>query len=277
MLSKLSNQLVSNQLVLEKVSKSFKNYNGNCIEALDQVSMTVNEGEFVVLLGPSGCGKSTLLNIIAGFEKCSQGSVIFNGRTIDAPSPERGVVFQSPVLFEWLNVKENIAFGLKEKKIGKQEIEGTVAQYIKLVELEGFENYYPEELSGGMQQRAALARTLVMRPKLLLMDEPFAALDAQLRFTMQQLLLAIWKNLNQTIIFVTHDVEEAILMAEKIFIMGRRPGRILKEIDVTRQKNDIPDFLGTYEFYQLKNTIMEMLGLKVGRNSKEYKILGGSY
>ncbi|UWG97609.1 ABC transporter ATP-binding protein [Dehalobacter sp. DCM] len=267
----LSEQIVSNQLVLDKVSKSFQNYNGNCIEALDQVSMTVNEGEFVAILGPSGCGKSTLLNIIAGFEKGYQGIVSFNGEAIKTPAPERGVVFQSPVLFEWLNVKDNIAFGLKEKKIGKQEIETMVAQYIKLVELEGFENYYPEELSGGMQQRAALARTLVMHPKLLLMDEPFAALDAQLRFTMQQLLLTIWKNLKQTIIFVTHDVEEAILVAEKVYIMGRRPGWILEEIDVARKKKDSPDFTGSYEFYQLKNTIMEMLGLKAGGKSMECK------
>lgn len=210
-------------------------------------------------MGPSGCGKSTLLNIIAGFDKQDQGTVLFRGQPTSMPSPQRGVVFQSGVLFPWLTVKENIAYGLKLKKEDKKTIEKECESYMHLVGLEGFENYYPNQLSGGMQQRVALARVLVLQPSMLLMDEPFGALDAQTRIAMQQLLLSISSHVKPTILFVTHDVEEALILADRIYIMSKLPGKIVQQIEVPFKKPRPITIFSNGEFIKLKSSILKFL------------------
>jgi len=251
------------QLYLNNVSLSFvAPDNASPLKILDGVTLSVNQGEFVSLVGPSGCGKTTLLNVIAGFApyvKEAEGEIIYEGEKIKRPSPQRAVVFQFPVLFPWLTVKENVAYGLKQAKIAKEEIEKTVAAHIELVGLKGFENYYPEKLSGGMQQRVALARVLVLKPQLLLMDEPFAALDAQIRFDMQQLLLSICEKFKVTVLFVTHDVEEALYLSDKIYIMSKRPGRIIKELEVPFARPRDLSLIGTPNFAFLKAEILNLI------------------
>lgn len=201
------------------------------VTALQNINLDIEEGEFICLLGPSGCGKSTLLNIIAGFLKPSIGEVRMDNVPIHGPDWHRGVIFQSPTLYPWLNVQDNIAFGLKMRKFPKNEINELTSKYIELVGLKGFDKYKPYELSGGMKQRACLARTLVNKPRMLLMDEPFGALDALTRQNMQTLLRKIWKKTENTVLLITHDVDEALALATKIIVMSRRPGRILKVFD----------------------------------------------
>jgi len=248
---------------LKKLSLAFYDTDDRSVlKILDDISLKIHKGEFVSLVGPSGCGKTTLLNVIAGFApyvKEAEGEIIYEGEKIKRPSPQRAVVFQFPVLFPWLTVKENVAYGLKQAKIAKEEIEKTVAAYIELVGLKGFEDYYPEKLSGGMQQRVALARVLVLKPQLLLMDEPFAALDAQIRFDMQQLLLSICEKFKVTVLFVTHDVEEALYLADKIYIMSKRPGRIIKELEVPFARPRDLSLIGTPNFASLKAEILNLI------------------
>lgn len=251
---------IEKELIIEKVEKSFVLSSGACkLKVLQDFSMDIKKGEIIALLGPSGCGKSTLLNIVAGFEKVDLGKVLFMGQPITAPSPQRGVVFQSGVLFPWLTVKQNIAYGLKLAKEGYEIIEEKCSQYIQLVGLEGFEDYYPNQLSGGMQQRVAIARILVLQPRMLLMDEPFGALDAQTRLAMQQLLLSISIKIKPTILLVTHDVEEALLLADRVYIMTKLPGRILREVEVPFKKPRSISLIGSYEFSNLKNEILKLL------------------
>lgn len=263
------------ELIIDKVEKTFPLPSGEGkLKVLEDVSLYVEEGEIIALLGPSGCGKSTLLNIAAGFERPDEGQVLFMGETIEAPSPQRGVVFQSAVLFPWLTVRQNIAYGLKlnkksgfagrkvHEKIGRKdhkEIDRICSRYIQLVGLEGFENYYPAQLSGGMQQRVSLARVLALSPKMLLMDEPFAALDAQTRIAMQQLLLTISAQLRPTVLFVTHDVEEALILADKVYVMSRLPGKIISEIEVPFQRPRPISIIGSAEFSRIKSEILELL------------------
>lgn len=249
---------------IENVEKTFPSPEGEeRLSVLRDVSISVDEGEIVAILGPSGCGKTTLLNLIAGFESADKGSVLFQGEEIKEPSSRRGVVFQDPVLFPWLTVKENISFGLRIRKEAKEAVEKKCTELISIVGLEGFESYYPEQLSGGMQQRVALARVLVMRPEVLLMDEPFAALDAQTRMRMQQLLLTISQRLRPAIVFVTHDIEEALIIADRIYLLSPRPGRIVREIKVPFQR---PRTLALYkegEFTRLKGEILEQIGMEI--------------
>ncbi|MBP1910149.1 ABC transporter ATP-binding protein [Methanolobus bombayensis] len=226
---------------------------------LEDMDFEIKEGEFVTILGPSGCGKSTFLNILAGFETANQGQTFCCGEPIKGPSPERAVVFQSPVLFPWMDVKSNIMYGLKQVGKKKGEAQKITAEYISAVGLEGFENYYPCQLSGGMQQRVALARSLILNPKVLLMDEPFAALDAQTRYSMQQLLLRLWESNRQTIVFITHDVEEALLLSDRICIMSKRPGRIIEEISVPFEWPRPISLTGSGDFSQLKSHILSIL------------------
>jgi NitT/TauT family transport system ATP-binding protein len=199
------------------------------VVALDGVDLDIAEDEFLTILGPSGCGKTTLLNIVAGFEAASGGEVRLDRETIRAPGPDRGVVFQEYALFPWLSVEQNIEFGLRERGVPKAERRARVRRQIALVGLNGFEKRYPQELSGGMRQRVALARVLVNDPKILLMDEPFAALDAQTRTLMQDELLRVWSRDRRTALFITHNIEEAILLGDRVVVMTARPGRI-KEI-----------------------------------------------
>ncbi len=237
-----------NKLVIKSVSKTFKTKKTD-VTALQETTFDVREGEFVTILGPSGCGKSTILRVVAGLVAPSSGKVLLDGKMITSPGPERGMVFQSYTLFPWLTVQKNIEFGLELKKNGKDAREKEARRYLELIGLSGFENVYPVNLSGGMKQRVAIARALANEPEVLLMDEPFGALDAQTRTLMQELLLNVWEETRKTIMFVTHDVEEAIFLGDTIYVMTARPGRIKEKIkvDLPRSRNyeikDKPEFL----------------------------------
>lgn len=252
--------MVQQALIANSVHKSFSApAEESSLAVLENISVIVEQGEIVALVGPSGCGKSTLLNIAAGFEKPDTGEVLFMGNTITGPSPERAVVFQSASLFPWLTVKENIAFGLKTAKVKPKIIEEKCSRFIELVGLAGFENYYPYQLSGGMQQRVALARVLVLEPKMLLMDEPFAALDAQTRLAMQQVLMSISMALKPTILFITHDVEEALILADKVYVMSKLPGTIIRELEVPFARPRPISIIGDPQFSKLKSEILAQL------------------
>jgi NitT/TauT family transport system ATP-binding protein len=218
-------------LAIRKVSRIFPADDGY-LNVLDNVSFDMVAGELVCLLGPSGCGKTTLLKLIAGFLKPSAGDIRIQNRRVSRPGPDRCVVFQEDALFPWLTVSENIAFGAKGL-IPKDRLAAEVDRHLEMVGLSAFRDYLPKEISGGMKQRVALARVLILKPQLLLMDEPFGALDAQTREDMQNLLLSLWEEFFHTIVFVTHDLVEAITLADRILLMGSNPGKIRSEIPVT--------------------------------------------
>lgn len=226
------------------------------VRALDNVDLDVGEGEFIALLGPSGCGKSTLLNILAGFEDNTAGTVRFDGDEIDKPGPDRGVVFQEAALFPWLTVFDNVTFGPRLQKVARSDYESSAREMLSIVGLDDFAGAYPSQLSGGMRQRVGIARVLVMRPRALLMDEPFGALDAQTRMSMQELLLDVWQRLNTTVVFVTHDVDEAILLADRVCIMSARPARIAREIRIDLARPRSIENLTDPEFIRYKAEIM---------------------
>lgn len=221
------------KLLIEGVSRTFTGGGGGQpVKALMPIDLAVAANDFITILGPSGCGKSTLLRIVAGLEAPSGGRVMLDGRVVDRPGPDRGMVFQSYTLFPWLTVAENIGFGLRERGMAEHERSEIVASYVDLVGLRGFENHWPKQLSGGMQQRTAIARALANDPEILLLDEPFGALDNQTRGLMQELLLGIWERRQKTVLFVTHDIEEAIFMASRVVVMTARPGRIKSDVAV---------------------------------------------
>jgi NitT/TauT family transport system ATP-binding protein len=203
------------------------------VVALKEFSLDVQAGEFVTILGPSGCGKSTLLNILAGFEQWTSGEALLDGKLIGRPGPDRGVVFQEYALFPWLTVMGNVLVGLKEKKLPRRERDRIARSYVAMAGLKGFEDKYPHELSGGMRQRVSLIRALAIDPKILLMDEPFAAVDAQTRGVLQRELLKAWQSTGKTILFITHNVEEAIFLGQRVVIMTAHPGRIKDIIEVS--------------------------------------------
>ena len=221
------------KLRIEGVSRSFPGMRGGAPTlALEPISLQVAENDFITILGPSGCGKSTLLRIVAGLDRPSAGRVLLDRREIDRPGPDRGMVFQSYTLFPWLTVQENIGFGLREKGLARVERDQVIASYIEKVGLRGFARHYPKTLSGGMQQRTAIARALANDPAILLLDEPFGALDNQTRSLMQELLLGIWEAERKTVLFVTHDIEEAIFLANRVIVMTARPGRIKADVSI---------------------------------------------
>jgi NitT/TauT family transport system ATP-binding protein len=224
---------MSDGLVIRDLSKTyFDLYSGQHVAAVEDVSLEIRNGEFVSILGPSGCGKTTLLNIVAGFITPTRGEILLNGRRIQGPGPDRGVVFQTFALFPWKTVLDNVGFGLKMRGVPKAERDRTAREYIALVGLAGFEDRYPHELSGGMQQRVGVARVLANDPELLLMDEPFASVDAQTRMTLQEELTRIWEDRRPTILFITHDVEEAVFLANRVIVLSARPGRVRETIEV---------------------------------------------
>jgi NitT/TauT family transport system ATP-binding protein len=229
----------------------------NPVTALDKIDLEIADGEFAALLGPSGCGKSTLLNMLAGFENVTAGDLRVYGDAVSAPGPDRAVVFQEAALFPWLNVWENVVFGPKVQGLASAAYEAKARETLKLVGLENFHRHLPVQLSGGMKQRVGIARVLVMEPKLMLMDEPFGALDAQTRLTMQQLLLDVWQALKKTVIFVTHDIDEAILLADTIYVMSARPGRVQSRIPVDLPRPRNLDTLTDGHFNEFKKRIMQ--------------------
>lgn len=221
------------------------------VTALKDVNFTVRRREFITVIGPSGCGKSTLIRILAGLESKSAGEVLLEGRAVDGPGPDRGMVFQGYTLFPWLTVKKNVMFGLERSGRGRVAAEEEARSWLNLVGLSKFENSYPHQLSGGMKQRVAIARALANQPRILLMDEPFGALDAQTRAKMQSYLLDIWKNIDITVVFITHDLDEAIYLADRILVLKAHPGEVqeLIEVPVPHPRNPAqflsPEFLAT--------------------------------
>ena len=221
-----------NQLSIRGVSRTFTSARGKATQALLPVDFEVRENDFVTILGPSGCGKSTLLRIVAGLDFPTTGQVVLDGQPVEGPGADRGMVFQSYTLFPWLTIEQNIRFGLRERGMGLAEQKDRSDYFISKVGLRGFEQHFPKQLSGGMQQRTAIARALANDPKILLMDEPFGALDNQTRVLMQELLLGIWEAERKTVMFVTHDIDEAIFMANRVAVFSARPGRIKTELAV---------------------------------------------
>ena len=221
-----------NQLSIRGVSRIFTSHKGQQTTALTPIDFEVRENDFVTILGPSGCGKSTLLRIVAGLDHPTAGTVLLDGQKVEGPGADRGMVFQSYTLFPWLTIEQNIRFGLRERGMGAAEQKDRSDYFISKVGLRGFEQHFPKQLSGGMQQRTAIARALANDPKILLMDEPFGALDNQTRVLMQELLLGIWEAERKTVMFVTHDIDEAIFMANRVAVFSARPGRIKTELAV---------------------------------------------
>lgn len=228
-------------------------------EALQDVSIAIEPGEFVCLLGPSGCGKSTLLGALAGHLQPSKGSIRLDSQPVNGPSPERGLVFQQHTLFPWKKVLDNVAFGLKMKGVPREERRTQAKELLELVGLKGFENVYPSQLSGGMQQRVEIARVLINHPRVMLMDEPFGALDAQTRLKMQELLLDVWSRIQTTIVFITHDIDEALFLADRILVMSPRPGRIIEELKLDFPRPRHADLVTSGEFTRLKRHCLELL------------------
>jgi NitT/TauT family transport system ATP-binding protein len=237
------------QIVIDKVDHTYRPPRGRPVLALADVSLEVRTREFVAILGPSGCGKSTLLYLVGGFLPTEAGRIVVEGKPVTAPGPDRGIVFQHFALFPWKTVRGNILYGLERQGLPRAEREQRAQAFIDLVGLKGFEESYPSQLSGGMKQRTAIARTLAFDPSILLMDEPFGALDAQTRSLMQTELLDIWQRTPKTVIFVTHDVQEAVYLAERVAVMSARPGRI-KAIVETKFGNRDPGILRSKAFVE---------------------------
>jgi len=227
--------------------------------AVQNASLAVRPGEFVCLLGPSGCGKSTLMNSIAGFVPPTRGEVTIDGEAVTEPGPDRGMVFQQHSLFPWKTVKENVAFGPLMAGVGQNEANSVARTFLSLVGLAAFENAYPNTLSGGMQQRVGIARALANYPSVLLMDEPFGALDAQTRIMMQENLLEIWQEFRNTVVFVTHDIDEAVFLSDRIVVMSASPGRIIADIDVKLPRPREQSLLTSAEFMDLKRQCLDLI------------------
>lgn len=248
---------MADKLIVENVSKIFGEGDRQ-VTALSSTNFTVKNNEFITILGPSGCGKSTILKVIAGLEEPSSGRVLLDGCEIHGPGADRGMVFQAYTLFPWLTVQENIEFGLDVAGRNKKERSEIAGYYLDKIGLKGFEKAYPRNLSGGMKQRVAIARALANDPKVLLMDEPFGALDAQTRTVMQELLLKVWEGSQKTILFVTHDVDEAVFMGDTIYVMTARPGKIKARIEVPIARPRTFDIKLSTVFMELRK---ELLGL----------------
>jgi NitT/TauT family transport system ATP-binding protein len=246
------------QIIVDHISHLYRPKRGREVLALDAVSLEVRQSEFIALLGPSGCGKSTLLYLIGGFLPVEKGEIRVDGKAVAGPGPDRGIVFQHFALFPWKTVRGNVLYGLERQGMPKLEREKRAMDFIELVGLHGFEDSYPSQLSGGMKQRAAIARTLAFDPKILLMDEPFGALDAQTRGLMQMELLRIWQSRPKTVIFVTHDVQEAVYLADRVAVMSARPGRIKTIIDTKFDKND-PDIFKNKFFVEKVDEIWNLV------------------
>ena len=243
------------KLKIDNVVKEYEGRNGKTV-ALNGVNMDIYDNEFICVVGPSGCGKSTLLNIIAGLHEATSGEVLVDGVKVEGTGVDRGVVFQQYALFPWLTVKDNVEFGLTLKKeLTKEQREEIAMKYIKMVQLEDFVDSYPKELSGGMKQRVAIARAYAVQPEVLLMDEPFGALDAQTRTQLQAELIQTWQEEKKTCFFITHDVEEAIILGTKVIVMSARPGRIKTVIDINLPYPRTQDLKMSPEFLDLKAKI----------------------
>ncbi|WP_010268203.1 ABC transporter ATP-binding protein [Paenibacillus senegalensis] len=245
-------------LEIKQLSKVFQGNAGE-VTALDRIDLDVKAGEFVSIVGTSGCGKSTLLSIIAGLTDYTAGSMLLNGRPVEGPGSDRAVVFQSDATFPWLSVEKNIKYGMKVKKVPRAEQEKKAGELLKLLGLENFRNSYPRELSGGMRKRIDIGRAYAAEPDILLMDEPFGALDVVTRETMQDELLRIWSERKRTVIFVTHDLEEAMYLSDRIILLSPRPGRLKKVIELPFARPRTPALRESREFYELRNELRKLM------------------
>jgi ABC-type nitrate/sulfonate/bicarbonate transport system ATPase subunit len=252
-------------LSIDNVSLTFESRKADKVVALKDLSMEIPDKQFAVIVGPSGCGKSSLLDLIAGLRDTTGGQCRIDGTTIQRPGSDRGMVFQTYSLFPWLTVERNIEFGPSINGVPKGERKERTAHYVNTVGLSGFENAYPMQLSGGMRQRVAIARALANDPQVLLMDEPFGALDSQTRSIMQQLLLDIWEQEHKTVLFVTHDIDEALYLGDVVYVMSARPGRIMDTIAVDLDRPRDYDIITSSEFIGLKRRIMTSLHGEVER------------
>ncbi|WP_308638223.1 ABC transporter ATP-binding protein [Paenibacillus silvisoli] len=268
------------KITLQNVRKSFRIQRNlthlkeelQPVSALQDISLEVRQGEFMVIVGPSGCGKSTLLDLLAGLTKPNGGQILQDGKPIAKPSLDRGIVFQQYALFPWKTALANVEFGLETKGVPRKERQEIARKYIHLVGLAGFENRYPHELSGGMKQRIAIARSLAYNPDVLLMDEPFAALDAQTRETLQAELLRIWEATKKTIIFITHGIEEAVYLGQRVAVMTSRPGRIKRIIDIPFESRTTEEDLRSHpEFVRIRHQIWDLLKDEVSRAQEQEK------
>ena len=245
-------------IALENVTLAFGE-GRNAVTALQSLSLTLRPGDFLSVLGPSGCGKSSLINTIAGFQRPQAGEVGVDGEQVVKPGPDRGVVFQQPTLFPWKLVWQNVDFGLKFRNVPRAQRYQMVDEILRKVGLSEFGRHYPAQLSGGMQQRVGLARVLVNKPRVMLMDEPFSSLDAQTRLMMQELLLQVWTEYGMTVLFVTHDIDEAIYLGSRVAVLTRRPGRLKALFDVSLPRPRTIDTLVSKDFMKLKRTCMDLL------------------
>ena len=245
-------------IALENVTLAFGE-GRNAVTALQSLSLTLRPGDFLSVLGPSGCGKSSLINTIAGFQRPQAGELSVDGEQVVKPGPDRGVVFQQPTLFPWKLVWQNVDFGLKFRNVPRAQRYQMVDEILRKVGLSEFGRHYPAQLSGGMQQRVGLARVLVNKPRVMLMDEPFSSLDAQTRLMMQELLLQVWTEYGMTVLFVTHDIDEAIYLGSRVAVLTRRPGRLKALFDVPLPRPRTIDTLVSKDFMKLKRTCMDLL------------------
>lgn len=259
----LEAQVASSIITASHITKRYQNDHKVTL-ALDDCNIEVLENEFVCIVGTSGCGKSTLLRMLAGLDFPTQGKIVIKDRPVTGPGPDRGMVFQTYTLFPWLTVADNIGYGLKEKGLSKMEREAIITRYLHTMHLENFRDAYPRELSGGMKQRVAIARALATKPELILMDEPFGALDPITKAQMQQLIRSIWQQERPTIAFVTHDIEEAVFLATKIYVMSARPGRVKKLIPIYLPYNRTEDLKEREDFVALRMKINAMLDQQEG-------------
>ena len=253
------------QVSIRNVALRFASQRVGMVTALENLSLEIPDKQFAVIVGPSGCGKSSLLHLVAGLADVSDGGCYIDDQLITEPGADRGMVFQNYSLFPWLTVRKNVEFGLSVQKISVAQRTERAQHYIQAVGLSGFEDAYSSQLSGGMQQRAAIARALANNPEVLLMDEPFGALDSQTRTIMQELLLRIWEREQKTVIFVTHDIDEALFLGDVVYVMSSRPGTIIDAVDVTLERPRRYDIVTSIEFIELKRRIMVNLHEQVER------------
>ncbi len=256
---------MSVDLRLEHLTKEFVTTGGEQIVALEDINLDVRDKEFICILGPSGCGKTTLLRIIGGLDRATGGKALLNGVAIQGPDPKTAMIFQEYSLYPWRTVMENIMLGLEIRGVPRESRIATAHQYLKMVGLEGFERTYPYELSGGMRQRVAVARALAVEPEILLMDEPFGALDAQTRNRMQLELLRIWEMTQKTVLFVTHSVDEAVFLADRIVVLTRRPGRIKEVVEVPQEH---PRERTAQEFISIRRHVLDLIAEESASSSK---------
>jgi ABC-type nitrate/sulfonate/bicarbonate transport system ATPase subunit len=252
------------ELLVEHVTVTYPRRGGG-VTALQDVSIEVKHGQFVSIVGASGCGKSTLLNVVGGLVAPTSGQVLLDGEPIRGPGADRGMVFQSYTLYPWLTVRKNVEFGLKLRHVPRAERRRVSDELLAQMRLQGFEDAYPKALSGGMKQRVAIARALANQPSVLLMDEPFGALDAQTRTVMQELLLDVWERLRTTILFVTHDIDEALFLGDRVFVMTARPGRFREEVSLTLPRPRTLEITTSEEFVSAKRRVLAMIREETAR------------